>query len=77
MLVSAASTAADIATTTSVVKLSSLTDANSGDSSTPASPAIMLQSIHDAMLTRSASIPASSVMRGLSTTARMRSPRAV
>ena len=40
-------------------------------------PAMKLESIHDDMLTRSEFTPASSVRRGLSTTARMRRPIAV
>ena len=57
--------------------MTSLTAANSGASRTPASPAMKLDSIHETVPTRSASTPASSVMRGLSTTARIWSPRAV
>ena len=56
----------------------SFTCANSGrDAARPTSPAIKLASIHEPMLTRSALMPASSVIRELSTTARMRSPSAV
>ena len=51
-----------------------LTSVYSGASRTPASPAIVLDSIQAIMLTRSASTPASSTMRGLSTTARIWSP---
>ncbi len=44
---------------------------------TPASPASSDESIHDTALTRSESTPASSTMRGLSTTARIWRPIAV
>ena len=43
----------------------------------PASPATALDSIHEPELTRSAFTPASSVNRALSTTERMRKPKAV
>ena len=53
---------------------SSLTWENSGASSTPARPAKRLDSIQANVLIRSALMPASSVIRGLSTTARIRRP---
>ena len=48
-----------------------------GTSSTPASPANRLESIHEPEDTQSELMPFSSVMRGLCTTARMRSPMRV
>ena len=77
MLVSDASTAAEIAATTSGVKKMLLTVPSAGAMSTPERPAMKLASIHELMLTRSAFTPASSVMRELSTTARIRRPSAV
>ena len=74
MLVRRPNAAAATAATMSVVKLLAATCANSGASSTPARPANRLDSIHENVLTRSALIPASSVMRGLSTTARICRP---
>ena len=74
MLRSRPKAAAAIAATIRVVKLFDATCANSGASSTPARPANRLDSIHENVLTRSALIPASSVMRGLSTTARICRP---
>ena len=66
-----------MAATISRKKLSALTCGNSGASSTPANPANSPESIHDSEPTRLAFTPASSVIRGLSTTARMRRPAAV
>ena len=55
-------------------KLASLTWEKRGASRTPAKPAKRLDRIQAMELTWSALMPASSVMRGLSTVARMRSP---
>ncbi len=74
MLVSRPKAAAAIAAISRMVKLGAASWANSGASSTPARPANVLDNIHENALTRSALIPASSVMRGLSTTARIWSP---
>ncbi len=77
MLVRRANAAAAIAETSSVVKSSMLSTDEYGASRTPASPAIVLESIQAAELARSAFTPASSVSRGLSTTARICRPIAV
>ena len=74
---SPANAAAAIAATTSRKKFCDDSWGNSGPSNTPAMPARMLESAHPIDETRSALIPASSVRRALSTTARMRSPIAV
>ena len=71
---SEAKAAAAMAATIKRKKLSALTWGNSGARRTPASPANRPDSIQEYDSTRSASTPASSVMRGLSTTARMRRP---
>ena len=69
-----ANAAAAIAATMSRKKFCDDSCGNSGPSSTPAIPARMLESAQPTDETRSALIPASSVMRALSTTARMRRP---
>ena len=74
MLVSRANAAAAIAATSRIVKLFADSWAKSGAISTPARPANKLESIHENALTRSELMPANAVMRGLSTTARIRSP---
>ena len=74
MLVKRPKAAAAIAAINRIVKFGAANCANSGARSTPARPANVLESIHENALTRSALMPASSVMRGLSTTARIWSP---
>jgi len=74
MLVRRANAAAAIAATSRIVKYVAASCAYSGAISTPARPANRLDSIHENALTRSALMPISAVMRGLSTTARIRSP---
>ena len=69
-----AKAAAAIATTMSRKKFCDDSCGNSGPSKRPATPARMLDSAHPTDDTRSALIPDSSVMRALSTTARMRRP---
>ena len=69
-----ANAAAAIATTMSRKKFCDDSCGNSGPSNRPAMPARMLDSAHPTDDTRSALIPDSSVMRALSTTARMRRP---
>ncbi len=66
--------AAAIAAMSRKRKFSLLTWENSGASRTPARPANRLESIQATVLMRSALMPASSVMRGLSTVARIRRP---
>ncbi len=56
------------------MKLLAVSWVKSGAISTPARPANKLESIHENALTRSELMPASAVIRGLSTTARIRSP---
>ena len=77
MLLRPPTTVAARAATRSVNRSIGLSDAKRGATSTPASPAIMDESIQDAIETRSAFTPLSSASRGLSTTARIRSPRLV
>lgn len=77
MLTSRAKTAAANAATNNVKKSSEFRAANRGASSTPASPARMLDSTQAPPATRDALTLLSSTILGLSTTARMRSPRAV
>ena len=74
MLVSRANAAAAIAATSRIVKFVAASCAKSGAISTPARPAKKLDSIHENALTRSALMPASAVIRGLSTTARICRP---
>ncbi len=74
MLVSRANAAAAIAATSRIVKLLADSCVKSGAISTPARPANKLESIQENTLTRSELMPASAVMRGLSTTARIRRP---
>jgi hypothetical protein len=69
--------AAAVAATIRMVKVIESTLSYRGASSTPASPARKLDSTHATDPTRSALTPASSAIRGLSTTARIRSPRAL
>ena len=69
--------AAAMATTTRWKKSGAIRVLNRGAISTPAMPAKKLDSIQATEDTRSASIPANSVIRGLSTTARMARPREV
>jgi hypothetical protein len=71
------SAAAAMATTTRLKKSAATNVLNRGAISTPAMPAKILDSAQAKADTRSARMPASSVMRGLSTTARIASPRAV
>ena len=77
MLVRRPKAAAAIAAISRMVKFGAANWANSGARSTPARPANALDSIHENALTRSALMPASSVMRGLSTTARIWRPMVV
>ena len=77
MLVSRPHAAAAIVMTSSSVKMSAFSVWASVVRMTPAMPAITLESIHATALTRSEFTPASSTMRGLSTTARICSPIAV
>ncbi len=72
-----ANAAAAIAATISRKKFCAASCGKSGPSSTPAMPASMLESAQPIDETRSELMPASSVMRALSTTARIRSPMRV
>jgi hypothetical protein len=74
MLVSRANAAAAIAATSRIVKYVDASCAKRGAIRTPARPATRLDSIQENELTRSALMPTSAVMRGLSTTARIFSP---
>ncbi len=76
-LTSAPTAAAAIATTMRLKKSPAARVLKRGAMSTPANPANRLDSAQLNADTRSARMPASSVMRGLSTTARMRRPRSV
>ena len=73
-LTSRPTAAAAIAITTRLKKFSAASVLNVGAMSTPANPANRLDSAQLKADTRSAKIPFSSVIRGLSTTARMRRP---
>ena len=68
-------TQAASAATSRVKKWMGTSSANSGASRTPVSPASVLDKAQAIVDTRSASTPASWVIRALSTTARIRSPR--
>ncbi len=76
-LTRAPTAAAAIPTTMRLKKSGAARVLKRGAISTPARPANRLDSAHEKADTRSARMPASSVMRWLSTTARMRSPRSV
>ena len=76
-LTSRPTAAAAIATTTSVKKSVLMRVLNPGAMSTPASPAKVLEIAQASADTRSAGMPASSVIRGLSTTPLMARPTAV
>jgi hypothetical protein len=74
MLTSWPTAAAATATTTRLKKSAAASWLKRGAMSTPASPAKNDDSAHANAETRSAAIPFSSVIRGLSTTARIRRP---
>ena len=77
MLWSRPHAAAAIVITSSSVKMLGSSVCANVTRITPAIPAMMLDSIQETALTRSESTPASSTIRGLSTTARICSPVAV